>query len=45
MKADEWHTQECADLLKKLNKKGQILAQQGSVRGAKLLWQFLDEMQ
>lgn len=45
MEADEWHTQECADLLKKLNKKDQILAQQGAVRGSKLLWQFLDEMQ
>ncbi len=45
MKADEWHTQECADLLEKLSSKDQDLAQQGAVKGAKLLWQFLDEMQ
>lgn len=45
MVADEWHTQECADLLDKLGEEDQELAHQGAVQGSKLLWNFLDEMQ
>ena len=44
MVADEWHTEECAKLLQKMHAKDQILARQGALEGAKLLWQFLDEM-
>ncbi len=45
MEADEWHTEECANLLNKLEVKDQELAHNGALRGAKLLWSFLDEMQ
>ncbi len=45
MEADEWHTEECAELLKKMTKEEQELAYEGAVHGAKLLWGFLDEMQ
>ncbi|WP_103897427.1 iron-containing redox enzyme family protein [Rickettsia fournieri] len=37
-KVDQWHTQECANLINNLSSKEQKLAYQG----AKLLWQFLD---
>lgn len=44
MVADEWHTEECATLLKKMSHEDQLTARQGALQGAKLLWQFLDEM-
>lgn len=37
-KVDQWHTQECANLINNLSSKEQTLAYQGT----KLLWQFLD---
>ncbi|PCJ24532.1 MAG: pyrroloquinoline quinone biosynthesis protein PqqC [Rickettsiales bacterium] len=45
MVADEWHTEECAQLLEKMDAENQELAMNGAVNGAKLLWNFLDEMQ
>ncbi|MFV9891224.1 MAG: iron-containing redox enzyme family protein [Rickettsia conorii subsp. raoultii] len=41
-KVDQWHTQECANLINNLSSKEQKLAYQGAIKGAKLLWQFLD---
>lgn len=43
--ADEWHSQECADLIKKLSPKDQQIAANGALEGAKLLWKFLDGME
>lgn len=42
--ADVWHSEECAAIIRKFNdsQKEQVL--QGAVSGAKLLWQFLDNM-
>ena len=45
MEADEWHTEECANLLNKMNPEEQQKALNGAVKGAQLLWNFLDEMQ
>jgi pyrroloquinoline-quinone synthase len=45
MEADEWHTEECANLLEKMNSEEQLIALEGAVKGAQLLWNFLDEMQ
>lgn len=45
MVADEWHTEECAQLLDRLSAEDQEIAREGAVRGSKLLWNFLDEMQ
>ncbi|HJK87659.1 MAG TPA: CADD family putative folate metabolism protein [Candidatus Megaira endosymbiont of Hartmannula sinica] len=45
MEADEWHTEECALILSKLKNEEQKDAIDGAVKGAKLLWGFLDEMQ
>ncbi|MDP4832206.1 MAG: CADD family putative folate metabolism protein [Rickettsiaceae bacterium] len=45
MEADEWHTEECANLLEKMNSEEQQIALEGAVKGAQLLWNFLDEMQ
>lgn len=42
IKADEWHSQECADLLNKLNTAEQHEAMNGAVTGALCLWKFLD---
>lgn len=44
IKADEWHSDECASLIKKLSPAEQEEAKKGAVEGAKLLWQFLDGM-
>ena len=33
---------ECANLINNLSSKEQKLAYQGAIKGAKLLWQFLD---
>lgn len=43
-KADEWHAEECAQLIAALPPEQQERAQYGAVRGAKLLWGFLDQM-
>ncbi len=40
--ADEWHSEECANLIKNLSVQDQKEAKKGAVEGAKLLWQFLD---
>ena len=45
MEADEWHTEECAGLLNKLDDEGKERARIGAMQGSKLLWNFLDEMQ
>jgi pyrroloquinoline-quinone synthase len=45
MEADEWHTEECSNLLNKMNPEEQQKALNGAVKGAQLLWNFLDEMQ
>ena len=42
IKADEWHSAECARLVKNLTKTGQEEACEGAITAAKLLWQFLD---
>ncbi len=44
IKADEWHSAECAALIKDLNLMEQEKAYEGAITGAKLLWQFLDGM-
>lgn len=44
MQADEWHSQECADLIAKLTPEEQKRAAEGAEKGAKLLWGFLDGM-
>lgn len=43
--ADEWHSDECAQLIEKLSPAEQIEASQGALEGAKLLWKFLDGME
>jgi pyrroloquinoline-quinone synthase len=45
MEADEWHTEECANLLDEMNQDDQQAALGGAIKGAQLLWNFLDEMQ
>lgn len=42
--ADEWHSDECAQLIAQLNPEEQKRAEFGAVQGAKLLWGFLDQM-
>jgi len=44
IKADEWHSEECANIIAKLPEDQQIKAQEGAIAGAKLLWKFLDGM-
>jgi pyrroloquinoline-quinone synthase len=41
-KADEWHTEELAGLIHKLDEKGRQRVSQGAIAGAQLLWCFLD---
>ena len=43
--ADEWHADECADILSELDHEEQDKASAGAVVGAQLLWNFLDDMQ
>lgn len=43
--ADEWHSQEVADLMLKLDAKGKEEAAAGSIAAAKLLWDFLNGIQ
>lgn len=43
--ADEWHSQEFADLISSLDKNGKELAKEGAIESAKLLWDFLNGMQ
>lgn len=40
--ADEWHSQECADIITKLSDIDQKCAREGALVARKLLWQFLD---
>jgi pyrroloquinoline-quinone synthase len=42
--ADEWHSEECAQLIAHLSPEEQKRAHSGAVHGAKLLWAFLDQM-
>ncbi|MGL9732824.1 MAG: CADD family putative folate metabolism protein [Wolbachia sp.] len=42
--ADEWHTEECANLIEDLNEEEQEKVMQGAKKGAKFLWGFLDGM-
>ncbi|OAM03911.1 MAG: pyrroloquinoline quinone biosynthesis protein PqqC [Wolbachia endosymbiont of Dactylopius coccus] len=44
MEADEWHSEECANLIADLNEEEQEKVMQGAEKGAKLLWGFLDGM-
>nr|WP_256433082.1 CADD family putative folate metabolism protein [Wolbachia endosymbiont of Ceratosolen solmsi] len=44
MEADEWHSEECANLIEDLDEKEQDKVMQGAQKGAKLLWGFLDGM-
>ncbi|MDR2831624.1 MAG: CADD family putative folate metabolism protein [Rickettsiales bacterium] len=44
MDADEWHSEECANLIADLNEEEQDKVMQGAKKGAKLLWGFLDGM-
>jgi pyrroloquinoline-quinone synthase len=43
-KTDEWHTEELAGLIERLDKNDQEKVLQGAVKGANLLWSFLDGM-
>lgn len=43
--ADEWHSQEFADLISNLDRNGKELAKEGAIESAKLLWNFLNGMQ
>jgi pyrroloquinoline-quinone synthase len=43
--ADEWHSEECANILEAIKEEDQSKADEGAMTGAKLLWQFLDKMQ
>lgn len=42
MEADEWHSEECANLITDLSAEEQEKVMQGAKKGAKLLWGFLD---
>lgn len=44
MEADEWHSEECANLITDLSEEEQEKVMQGAKKGAKLLWGFLDGM-
>lgn len=44
VKADELHSNECANLLDKLSLEGQKFAYEGAIKAAKLLWGFLDSV-
>ncbi|BEP30812.1 MAG: hypothetical protein WBIAU1_02900 [Wolbachia endosymbiont of Drosophila biauraria] len=44
MHADEWHSEECANLIEDLDEKEQDKVMQGAQKGARLLWGFLDGM-
>lgn len=43
-KTDEWHTEELVGLIENLDKRDQEKVLNGALRGAKLLWSFLDGM-
>lgn len=42
MSADQWHSEECANIIMDLKPEEQKLAYEGAKQGAKLLWKFLD---
>ncbi|WP_232279118.1 iron-containing redox enzyme family protein [Rickettsia akari] len=43
-KVDQWHTQECVNVINNLSSQEQKLLYQGAIKGIKLLWQFLDDI-
>ncbi len=43
--ADQWHSDECAQIIEALDETQQANVQEGAIAGAKLLWHFLDGMQ
>ena len=45
MEADEWHSEECANLIEKLDESSKQKATAGALDGAKLLWNFLSGME
>ena len=45
IKADEWHSEECGNLIEKLDDNAKQRAKVGAVAGAKLLWNFLSGME
>ena len=45
IKADEWHSEECGNLIEKLDDHAKQRAKDGAVAGAKLLWNFLSGME
>jgi pyrroloquinoline-quinone synthase len=42
--ADEWHSRQCGEIIEKLDADSQKQAEFGAVKGAGLLWKFLDNM-
>jgi pyrroloquinoline-quinone synthase len=42
--ADEWHTEELIGLIDRLSKSEQEKVAYGAMKGARLLWSFLDGM-
>ena len=42
--ADEWHTEELIGLIDRLSKSEQEKVAHGAMKGARLLWSFLDGM-
>lgn len=42
--ADEWHSEECSNIIVQLTAKEQKACYNGAITGAKLLWGFLDGM-
>jgi pyrroloquinoline-quinone synthase len=45
IEADEWHSEECENLIKKLSSEEQNLAKEASLKLAQSLWGFLDGME
>ncbi|MCE2993285.1 MAG: CADD family putative folate metabolism protein [Candidatus Jidaibacter sp.] len=45
MSADQWHSDECANLIAKLSHSDQQIAAEGAEKAAKLLWNFLTGVQ
>ncbi len=45
MEADQWHSEECANLIEKLDESSKQKATTGALAGAKFLWNFLSGME
>jgi pyrroloquinoline-quinone synthase len=41
---DEWHLQQCAEIIQRLDPDKQKRVEFGAIQGANLLWKFLDNM-